>query len=282
MIFINNLDPVLFEYGALSVRWYGLLFAIGILLNYLILQWVFRREKFRTEDLDSLVLYLFFGLLIGARLGHILFYNFAFFMANPMEILKVWNGGLASHGAAIGLFLAYSLWAWMRGRAGDGLKKTFVKYADTIVLPMPLTAAFVRVGNFFNSEIVGVATGKAGQASGANGEAESFGVIFQRLGEDFARHPAQLYEGAASLLIFFVLIFIYKKYGKKLPQLFLFFFYIFWYFVARFIVEFYKDQAFLADVNFGLTRGQWLSLLPIAIAAGYFIWLTVRKLKNKF
>lgn len=249
--------------GPLEIRWYGLFFAIGILLNYLILKWIFKREKASELDLDSLVIYLFFGLVIGARLGHIIFYNWEYFSSNPIEILKIWNGGLASHGAAVGLLIAYSLWVWIH-------KANFAKYADMLVIPMPLTAAFVRLGNFFNSEIVGTPTG-------ANGEVGDFGIVFKRLGEDFPRHPAQLYEGAASLAIFFVLMLVYKKWFGKLPKLFMTFLYVGLYFVARFGVEYFKDQAFLADTWLGISRGQWLSVIPIGLAAGYFVWRAWKK-----
>lgn len=252
MTFVNNLSPILLDIGPLQVRWYGLFFALGIVLAYLVIRWAFKREKYSLEDLDSLVVYLFVGLVLGARIGHILFYNLKYFMANPIDIFKIWEGGLASHGAAIGLFLAYFLWCKVH-------KVKFSKYPDLIALGIPVTAAFVRIGNFFNSEIVGVKT---------NG---NWGVIFSRLGDIAPRHPAQLYEAVLNVVIFFILIFLYKKSYKKTAPLFLLFLYIFLYFGGRFLTEFYKDLHVLPD-SFPLSMGQVLSLIGVLLATGYFVF----------
>ncbi len=251
MIFVNNLDPQLVEYGILDIRWYGLTFLLGILLNYAYSFWVFKREKKPVSDLDSLAVYLVIGLIIGARLGHVIFYQPEYFFSHPLEILKVWNGGLASHGAAIGILVAYLIWLKVN-------KVKFTKYADLMVLGIPLTAMFVRIGNFFNSEIVGVPTWG------------DYGVVFARLGEDFPRHPAQLYEALLSLIIFVVMFFVYKNYYKKTPNLFFVFLYMLLYFGGRFFVEFYKDLHIMPE-SFPLSMGQVLSLLPILLALIYFI-----------
>lgn len=272
MIFVNDLSPVLFSAGPVVARWYGLLFALGIAFNYLFLTWIFRKRGHPVADLDSLAMYLFLGLLIGARLGHIFFYNWEYFSSNPGEILKVWNGGLASHGAAIGLFLAYFIWGWVH-------KVKFSKYADLLVLPIPITGAFVRIGNFFNSEIVGIPTGSGTSAadglSGQAGQADgSWGVVFKRLGEDFPRHPVQLYEAGMGVLIFIVLFWAYKKYYGKVRPLFFLFLYLLLYFSGRFGAEFFKEQhgitpdGFLAEI--GLSTGQVLSIVPVLVAVGWF------------
>ncbi len=258
MIFYNNIDPVLLDFGFLQMRWYGLFFAIGIALNYMILMWIFKREKYPVAHLESLVIWLFFGLLIGARMGEVLFYEAPYYLANPAEILQVWHGGLSSHGAAIGLFIAFFFWCRKH-------KLKFSHYADAIVIPMPLTAAFVRLGNFFNSEIVGVPT------SG------NFGVVFERLGEDFARHPAQLYEGAMSLIVFVILFFAYRaRYGKWKPMTFVSM-YIALYFGGRFVTEFWKDLHGPLPTNFPISMGQLLSLVPIAFIVIYWSAKTIRE-----
>jgi len=274
MIFINDINPILFEYGPLSIRWYGLFFAIGLVLNYLILRWIFNREKLPATHLDSLALYLFVGLVVGARLGHIIFYNLGYFSAHPFEILQIWNGGLSSHGATIGLVVALLLWAKI-------YKVKFYKYADFLAIPMPLTAMFVRIGNFFNSEIVGLPTNS------------NFGVVFKKLGEDFPRYPSQLFEAAALLIVFVVLMWLYLKGKKKdsalapqngsraqnyYPPLFLTFVFIFLYFSARFILEYWKDLHVLPE-GFPLSMGQVLSILPILVSVGYFVWAIFRKRK---
>lgn len=253
MIFTNNLSPILVDFGPIEVRWYGLLFATGIALNYMILRWLFKREKYSIEHLESLVIYLFLGLVIGARLGEVFFYNPAYYFSDPLEILQVWDGGLSSHGATIGLFLAF--WTWCKVH-----KVKFGKYADVLVIPVPLTAAFVRIGNFFNSEIVGDPTGG------------SFGVIFARLGESFPRHPSQLYEAILCVLVFVILIFLYRRKGlKKLPTLFFLFLFLVLYFGGRFFLEFFKDLKGPLPGDFPLNMGQVLSLVPFIIAVGYFI-----------
>ncbi len=198
-------------------------------------------------------------MVVGARLGHIVFYDLAYYMANPLDIFMIWEGGLASHGAAIGVFVAYLLWIWVH-------KKKFSLYSDLIVIGFPVAAGFVRIGNFFNSEIVGRPT---------NG---SWGVVFERLREDFPRHPSQLYEAGLSFAIFAVLLVVYLKCFKKLPPLFILFLYVGLYFITRFFVEFWKARHVL-DYEIPLSMGQWLSILPVLIAIGYFIYVYFKHIK---
>lgn len=252
MIFIQNIDPVLVSFGPVMIRWYSLFFILGLLANYFILLWIFRRQKYSEGHLDSIVVYLFFGLLIGARLGHVLFYNFAYFSQNPVEILQIWHGGLSSHGATIGILAAYVLWIYVH-------KVKFVKYVDAIAVPITLTAGFVRIGNFFNSEILGKFTDG------------SWGVTFKKLGETAPRYPTQIFESLLCFAIFFILLFVYKKYYKKVPVLFIECLFLLLYFSTRFIVEYWKDVNSL-PASFPLTTGQALSILPILIALVYFIF----------
>ncbi len=261
MIFTNDFSPVIFSIGPLDLRWYGVCFVAGLVLTYLTARWAFKKNGFSISALDSLAVYLMLGLIMGARIGHVLFYNFDYFSAHPLEILMIWKGGLASHGAVIGLFIAYFIWIFVH-------KVRFSKYADALSLSFPLAAMFVRIGNFFNSEIVGVPVKGGGSAN--------FGVIFKRLGEDFPRHPAQLYEAALSFLIFAVMFFLYKRYYKKAPKLFFMFFYMLTYFLGRFFIEYYKDLHALPD-SFPLSMGQVLSILPVLAAGFYFIRLIVAR-----
>ncbi|MDZ4209817.1 MAG: prolipoprotein diacylglyceryl transferase, partial [Candidatus Curtissbacteria bacterium] len=221
-MFTQNIDPIIFTAGPISMRWYGLLFVTGIILAYLVVQYLFKKRGFKIEHLESLVIYLFFGLVIGARLGHVFFYSAEYFLSHPIEILKIWNGGLASHGAAIGLLIAYLIWLKVH-------KVKFDKYVDTIAVGIPLAAGFVRLGNFFNSEIIGTRTNLG------------IGVVFQKLGEDFARHPVQLYSALMNFTVFAIMYFSYKKYYKKMPSYFFLFLFVALYFGGRFIVEFWKD-----------------------------------------
>lgn len=257
MVFVNNLSPILFEIGPVEVRWYGLLFAAGLILAYILTYNIFRREEYPISHLDSLTVYLVIGLIVGARLGEVFFYEPEYFLKNPVDIFKIWTGGLSSHGAAIGVFVAYLIWQKIQ-------QITFNKYADVLVIGFPVIAAMVRIGNFFNSEIIGTPTDG------------SFGIIFKKLGEDFPRHPVQFYEAFLSLVIFAAMFFIYKKYYKQTPPFFFLFFYIGLYFGGRFFIEFFKDlHGPLTSLP--ITMGQLLSLPPILLAVIYFIFVFPRQ-----
>lgn len=258
MIFTHTISPVLFEIGPLEIRWYGALFATGLALAYWLMSWIFKREGYSIKLLDSLIVWLFFGLVIGARLGHIVFYELGYYLDNPLQILQIWRGGLASHGAAIGLAIAYFGWCKKH-------KLKFSKYVNAIVVPMPLAAGFVRLGNFFNSEILGKPT---------EGD---YGVIFARLGEDFARHPVQLYSMLMNWLVFGIMFWVYKKKFKKMPPLSMMFLYLFLYFSGRFTVEFWKDLHGPLPEGFPLAMGQLLSVIPVLFALSYFAWLWKKK-----
>ena len=261
LTFTHNMSSIAFSAGPFDVRWYGLMYAVGLTLTYLLILKVFKEQKYKTEHLDSLVIYLFFGLVIGARLGHCFFYNAEYFLANPVEILKVWNGGLASHGGAIGVFLAYLLWSKIH-------KVKFIKYPDALVIGFPIIAGFIRVGNFMNSEIVGYPTDSY------------WGVIFKQLGEDFPRHPVQLYSALMNWVIGIILYILYKKYYKKTPPLFFMFLYMLLYFSGRFIVEFWKDlQGPIEDLP--IQMGQLLSVFPVVIAVVYFVFFYPKQKARK-
>ena len=259
-MFYHNISPILIEIGPLIIRWYGLIFALGLLLAYFFIRWVFKREKFNLEHLDIIVLYLFLGLFIGARLGHVFFYEPSYYLSDPIEIIKVWKGGLSSHGAAIGVFMAYLIWTRV-------YRVNFKKYASLLVLGFPIVSCSVRIANFFNSEIIGRST------SG------NWGVVFQRLGEDFPRHPTQFYEAGLSFIIFIVLFLVYRKYSDKLPPYFILFLYILLYFSTRFLIEFWKVRHTIPD-SFPLSMGQILSIIPVLIAIGYFVYLLKKSLKK--
>jgi len=137
-MFYHNISPILLEIGPLSLRWYGLLFVVGLVITFFVLRWIFKREKLPVRDLESVAIYLFVGMVVGARLGHIIFYDLAFYLNHPLDILMIWKGGLASHGAAIGVLVAYLLWIWVH-------KKKFTLYLDLLVIGFPITAGFVRI-----------------------------------------------------------------------------------------------------------------------------------------
>ena len=184
-MFVWNADPIAVSIGPLSIHWYGLLFAAAFIAGLRIMGRMFAREGRDKNDLDSLLGFVVIGALVGARLGHCLLYDPVYYLSNPLDILKIWEGGLASHGGVIGILLA----VWAFARKG---KHPFWWLLDRIAVPAALGGAFIRIGNFMNSEIVGMPT------------IASWAVIFERV-DDLPRHPVQLYEAAAYLMIFAVL-----------------------------------------------------------------------------
>ncbi|MEX2596919.1 MAG: prolipoprotein diacylglyceryl transferase [Salibacteraceae bacterium] len=244
-----NVDPTLFEYGPISVRWYGLFFAIAFLVGYYIMQHILKREEKPSEWMDSLLIYMMVGTIAGARLGHVFFYQWDYYQHNLLEILQIWKGGLASHGATIGILI--SLWIW-----GKRISKTpYLWILDRIVITIALAAVFIRTGNLMNHEIVGAPFDG------------SWAFLFLRAGyeELVPRHPAQIYEALSYLILFAVLATMYfKTTAKNRPGL-LFGTFLMGLFSARFIIEFYKEVQVSFEQEMTLNMGQWLSLPLIAL-----------------
>jgi phosphatidylglycerol:prolipoprotein diacylglycerol transferase len=147
-----NADPILLHIGTFAIRWYGLLFAAAFLAGIQIMKMIYQREGHNTERLDDLLIYMMIGTVIGARLAHVLFYEPDYYFSHPLAILKIWEGGLASHGGAVGILLAVYLYTRKYKDVG------FMWLMDRLSLPIALGASFIRIGNFFNSEIVGIPT----------------------------------------------------------------------------------------------------------------------------
>ncbi|MCX8147387.1 MAG: prolipoprotein diacylglyceryl transferase, partial [Candidatus Woesearchaeota archaeon] len=229
------LNPALMKLGPFEVRWYGVLMAAAFIIGYFILRKLAKDEKINGELIDIYFIYLFFGLIIGARIGEILFYSPNYYLKYPLEMVKIWHGGLSSHGAFIGGIIATLLFA---RKYSEGIKRkvykkskiSFYKIADIAVIPIALGSVFVRIGNFINGEIVGRV------ASSSLPWAISF--------EGYAglRHPVQIYEALMNFFIFGFLILtrnIKKK--KKMPNGIVFWSFLFVYSLLRFFVEFFKE-----------------------------------------
>jgi phosphatidylglycerol:prolipoprotein diacylglycerol transferase len=253
-----DLNPEIFRIGSFAVRWYGLLFASSFLFGYIIMNRIFKNENLGQEVLDRLTVYMAIGVIVGARLGHCLFYEPGYYLSHPVEILKIWHGGLASHGAAIGILIA--LWLFVRKE-----KKDYTWVIDRIAIVVALSGFFIRMGNLMNSEIYGVET------------TVPWGFVFLRNGETVPKHPTQIYEGLAYLGIFFLLYRIYwRKKGEYIQGLLISLILIL-VFTARFFIEFLKEDQVSFESAMKLNMGQWLSI-PFIIAG--FIWLYV-SLKQK-
>ncbi|MCI0655208.1 MAG: prolipoprotein diacylglyceryl transferase [Methylococcaceae bacterium] len=244
--FVWNVDPVLFSWGPVTVRWYGLLFALGFIQGFVILNWMFRREGRPVEDLDDLFVYVFIGVLVGARLGHCLFYDPELYLSQPVEILKIWNGGLASHGGAIGVLLA----GYYFSRRKKGY--TALWMLDRGALPLATVSFFIRLGNLFNSEIVGLET------------TVPWAFVFERV-DILARHPVQIYEALAYFVISGLMLYGYLKWVKRMADGFLIGVYMVLMFSARFFLENFKTRQAAYESDYFLSVGQWLSV-PFILA----------------
>ena len=251
---IWDFEPTLFG----IIRWYSLLFALAFVAGYLILQKIiFQKENIPTAYLDKLSVYVFLGVLIGARLGHCLFYEPSYYLNHIIEMLLpiaqtpdgwkfVGYQGLASHGGAIGILIA--IWLYARKT-----KLTMLWTLDRLVIVVALAGLFIRLGNLCNSEIYGIATNS------------DWGFIFIRNGETVAKHPTQLYEAIAYLITFAVLLFIYIKQKTRVIPGTLFSLFLILAFTSRLIIENWKEVQEAWEANMALNMGQILSIPFIAI-----------------
>lgn len=259
-----NISPEIFMITQnFGIRWYSLLYGAAFFLGYNILFWEFKKENKNTEGADQLLMYMFFAVLIGARLGHVFFYQWYYYKDHLLEIIQIWKGGLASHGAAIAITIALILYK------RNHPEYSFLWIIDRVAIPTAIGGSFIRFGNFFNSEIVGKYTDG------------SWGVVFERLGEIQPRVPIQLFEGFLYVLIFIVLITIYIKSNYKPKEGSLMAIFLFMMFAGRFFLEYWKvDENMLTLGGVTLTHGQWLSFPFIAIS--FFIYyLSVRNSKKQ-
>jgi len=254
-----NVDPEIFRIGSFAVRWYGLLFALGFVFGYIIMGKIFKWEKIPVKLLDTITTYMVVGTVVGARLGHCLFYEPAYYLSHPLKILMVWEGGLASHGAALGILFAIYLFT-------KKVNKPFLWVMDRIAIVVALAGFFIRMGNLMNSEIYGIETNLP------------WGFIFVRWGETVPKHPTQIYEGLAYLLIFLLIFKIYLKQKSKLKHGFIFGIFLILLFSARFLIEFIKEPQVGFEANMVLNMGQILSIPFIFL--GIYLLYRSQKLKS--
>lgn len=248
-------NPVLLEWGPVQLRWYGLLFVTGFYLGYLIMKRIFRAEGAPERHLDTLLFLTAGGTLLGARLGHVFFYNWTYYQDHLLEIPMIWKGGLASHGAALGLFLAF----WIFARYVIGRPLFWV--TDRMAITIALGGFFIRSGNLMNHEIVGIPSELP------------WAFVFTRYsGEVFhlARHPVQAYEALAYLGIFAFLFYRYWRSQDAQQPGRLSGWFLALIFSARFALEYFKPEQASFDAG-PLRMGQWLSLPLIALGL-YWLW----------
>ncbi len=331
-------SPEIFTIPGISreVRWYGLLFAMGFLAAQQVMYWIFKKEGKNVKDVDRLTVYLVIAVVVGARLGHCLFYNPGYYLGNPLEIIKIWEGGLASHGGAIGMFIALYLYAKKYGF-------TYLWILDRVAVVTVLVGAFIRFGNYMNSEIIGLPTGSGNGVvfarsiedmflnvdgieevsfeKGGKAKSDSAGLVpmtivlrykrgieldtvtfknffersvpqafvrqsrlkkhvYHQEGADMPyvlhkernvqyanihvlgipRHPGQLYESMACVLMFLILAHVWYYHRDRLKTGFLFGFFMTMLWSERFVVEFFKEDQEPWEADIPLNMGQWLSM----------------------
>jgi len=241
-----NLNPILVQLGPVAIRWYGVCFATAFLVGFWIMAWIYRQEGQDCAPLDTLLIYMMVGAVVGARVGQVLFYDPHYYFTHPLDIPKVWQGGLASHGGALGILIAF--WFYTR-RPGA---PSYLWLLDRVAIPTALGGCFIRLGNFCNSEIVGTPT------------AGWWGVVFDRV-DALPRNPVQLYEAVAYLLIFGLLLTVYLRSRRGVPAGRIFGLFLVLIFTARFFLEFLKTPQAAYEAGFPLTVGQLLSV-PFVLA----------------
>ena len=267
-------NPNLFD-GFVTIRWYGLMFVIGFWIGYRIMYSFFKHEGAPEAWLDTLLIYVVVATIVGARLGHVFFYQWDYYSASPMEILKIWHGGLASHGGTIGIIIAIIIFSRLVS------KRSPLWTFDRLVIPIALVGALIRMGNLFNHEIYGHATNLPwGFRFIENIDQWMAGAqpIFSA-----PSHPTQIYEALAYLALFGLLMWMYwKKNAEARPGL-IFGVFLTWLFSARFVIEYVKNDQVEFEKDMILNMGQQLSI-PFIIAGIILIIFAMSrpKLEMKF
>jgi phosphatidylglycerol---prolipoprotein diacylglyceryl transferase len=263
-----DVSPEIFSIGPLTVRWYGLFFALGFVIGQRILSKIYIAEGRTEKDVDIITIYMIIGTVVGARLGHCLFYEPEYYLRNPIEILKIWEGGLASHGATVGILLALYLFA-------RKFKLSYLWVLDRIVIVVALGGALIRLGNLMNSEIIG----KVSYVPWAFKFVRNHEIINGVAASLQPRHPAQLYEAISTFLLFLFTYWLWSRRKALTPNGTIFGLFVVILFTLRFLYEFLKEnqvdkEDYLLQ-TIGMNIGQLLSI-PLVII-GIFIWLWAKK-----
>ena len=245
-MFINNFDPVAIQLFSLEIKWYSLAYIFGILVGWILSKKIFITDQKIRERFDDYISYLIIGLIIGGRLGYVLFYNLDYFLNNPIDIFKIWEGGMSFHGGLIGIIIVSVLFAKKNNQDP-------FSYLDIVSLVAPIGIFFGRTANFINSELYGIETNSP------------WGVKFLKI-DDLYRHPSQLYEAIfEGLILFLILFYFYRKKPNKesgfISGIFLIFYSIF-----RFLIEDFRvpDEQ-LGYLFLNLTMGQIISVIFLFI-----------------
>jgi phosphatidylglycerol:prolipoprotein diacylglycerol transferase len=254
MLVHPQFDPIAFQIGPVAVRWYGLMYLVGFVL-FVVLGKVRARRNLLTgwhpRDVDDMLFYGVFGVILGGRLGYVLFYKPLHYLAHPLEILQVWSGGMSFHGGFLGVLVA--LWLFARSR-----DKRFLDVTDFVAPLVPLGLAAGRLGNFINGELVGRVTDVP------------WAMVFPQV-DGLPRHPSQLYQFGLEGVLLFMLLWWYA--GRTRPMGAVSAMFLIGYGAFRFIAEYAREpDNFLGFLAGGFTMGQWLSLPMMAAGAVMLVW----------
>lgn len=259
LLFIHwNPSPEIFTIPGIDwpVRWYGLMWALAFIGSHFIMNRIYRTEGRTEKQLDTLTLYVILGTILGARLGHCFFYDPDYYLSHPLDILKVYEGGLASHGGGIGILIA--MWLYCRKT-----KESWLWLFDRIVVVVPLASMLIRFGNLMNSEIIGVPTNVP------------WAFIFESV-DNVPRHPAQLYEAIFCFFLFILMYWLWKNKRDHFAPGFMFGLMCVLFFTERILDEFVKENQEAFEANLVLNMGQILSI-PFVLAGLYFMWRANKK-----
>ena len=250
-MFINNFDPTAFEIMSFEVRWYSLAYIVGIVVGWILCKKIFIKKSDISEKFDDYITYLIIGVILGGRIGYIIFYNFSYYLDNIFDIFKIWQGGMSFHGGLLGVIASSYIFAKKNNQ------NPFL-YLDQVSLVAPIGIFFGRLANFINSELYGKTTDVP------------WSVIFVKV-DNLSRHPSQLYEAILEGIILFLILnyFMNKDYLKKpglISGLFLIYYSLF-----RFFIEFLRvpDQQ-IGYLFLNLTMGQIISLVFVSIGITLF------------
>ena len=265
-LFINwSVNPELLSIGPISLRWYSLLFVSGFILGWFIFKWFFTREDLPVTLLDPLLYTLLIGTIVGARLGHCLFYQPDYYLGSWdgfWEIFMPWKGGLASHGGTIALIIAM---IWFARRYGRKYDFDFLWIMDHLAIAVCFAATFIRLGNLFNSEIYGDVT------------TLPWGFVFELRGETMPKHPTQLYEALSYFILGIALVLVYKYRLNKVYRGFFIGTFFIGCFGMRFLIEFIKEPQVMFEQSMTLNMGQWLSIPFVILGIAMLVYSYIKK-----
>ncbi len=252
-----NFNPIMIDLGPIRVSWYGMMYVLGFIASYLLVRYQMKKKDFGISrvEIENLYFYLIIGLMVGARLGYVFFYDLKMYLQNPLEIFAIWKGGMSFHGGLIGVMIVGILFSWKN-------KKSFWKITDLVIVTAPIGLGLGRIGNFINGELYGRVTDV------------SWGMIFPR-GGSLPRHPSQLYESVLEGGVLFLILWFFKD--RKLPTGGLLAIFLFLYGCFRFFVEFFREpDAHIGFILGPFTLGQLLCSFMIVGGILLYIYLKRR------